>query len=41
MEIVNLKRRAGMIKAIIVLLIGFLFLVKGADWFVEGASSIL
>lgn len=40
MEIVNLKRRAGMIKAIIVLLIGFLLLVKGADWFVEGASSI-
>lgn len=29
-----------MIKAIIVLLIGFLLLVKGADWFVEGASSI-
>ena len=40
MEIVNLKRRAGMIKAIMVLLIGFLLLVKGADWFVEGASSI-
>lgn len=29
-----------MIKAIMVLLIGFLLLVKGADWFVEGASSI-
>ncbi len=29
-----------MIKAIIVLLVGFLLLVKGADWFVEGASSI-
>lgn len=40
MEIVNLKRRASMIKAVIVLLIGFLLLVKGADWFVEGASSI-
>ena len=25
---------------IIILLVGFLFLVKGADWFVEGAASI-
>lgn len=29
-----------MIKQIIILLVGFIFLVKGADWFVEGASSI-
>ena len=25
---------------VIILLVGFLFLVKGADWFVEGAASI-
>ena len=25
---------------VIILLAGFLFLVKGADWFVEGAASI-
>ena len=24
---------------VIILLAGFLFLVKGADWFVEGAAS--
>ena len=29
-----------MLKSIIFLLVGFLLLVKGADWFVEGASSI-
>lgn len=29
-----------MLKSVIFLLIGFLLLVKGADWFVEGASSI-
>ena len=28
-----------MLKSIIFLLVGFLLLVKGADWFVEGASS--
>ena len=26
---------------VIILLAGFLFLVKGADWFVEGAASIV
>ena len=25
---------------VVILLVGFLFLVKGADWFVEGAASI-
>ena len=25
---------------VIILLVGFLFLVKGADWFVEGAASV-
>ena len=29
-----------MIQQIIILLVGFVFLVKGADWFVEGAASI-
>ena len=29
-----------MIKQIIILLVGFIFLVKGADWFVEGAANI-
>lgn len=29
-----------MILQVVILLIGFLFLVKGADWFVEGAASI-
>lgn len=29
-----------MIQQIIILLVGFIFLVKGADWFVEGAASI-
>ena len=29
-----------MIWQMIVLIVGFLFLVKGADWFVEGASGI-
>lgn len=29
-----------MLKAIIILVIGFLLLVKGADYFVDGASSI-
>jgi len=29
-----------MIKHIIILLVGFIFLVKGADWFVEGAANI-
>ena len=24
---------------VVILLVGFLFLVKGADWFVEGAAS--
>ena len=29
-----------MIQQIIILLVGFIFLVKGADWFVDGAASI-
>ena len=29
-----------MIQQVIILLVGFIFLVKGADWFVEGAASI-
>ncbi len=29
-----------MIQQVIILLVGFVFLVKGADWFVEGAASI-
>ena len=29
-----------MIQQIIILLVGFVFLVKGADWFVDGAASI-
>lgn len=29
-----------MIQQIIILLVGFIFLVKGADWFVEGAATI-
>lgn len=29
-----------MIQQIIILLVGFIFLVKGADWFVEGAAAI-
>lgn len=29
-----------MLKSVIFLLVGFFLLVKGADWFVEGASSI-
>ena len=29
-----------MFMQVIILLVGFLFLVKGADWFVEGAASI-
>ena len=29
-----------MILQIFILLVGFLFLVKGADWFVDGAASI-
>ena len=29
-----------MIQAILVLALGFYVLVKGADWFVEGASSL-
>lgn len=29
-----------MIKAVLFLVVGFLLLVKGADWFVEGASSV-
>ena len=28
-----------MIQQIIILLVGFIFLVKGADWFVDGAAS--
>ena len=30
-----------MIQQIIILLVGFIFLVKGADWFVDGAASIV
>lgn len=29
-----------MILQVLLLLVGFLLLVKGADWFVEGAASI-
>lgn len=29
-----------MIQQIIILLVGFIFLVKGADWFVDGAASV-
>lgn len=29
-----------MIKQVFILLVGFIFLVKGADWFVEGAANI-
>ena len=29
-----------MVLQVLILLIGFLLLVKGADWFVEGAASI-
>ena len=32
--------RKIMLKSVIFLLVGFFLLVKGADWFVEGASSI-
>ena len=28
------------LKAVVVLIIGFVLLVKGADFFVEGASSV-
>ena len=28
-----------MFMQVIILLVGFLFLVKGADWFVEGAAE--
>lgn len=28
-----------MIQQIIILLVGFIFLVKGADWFVDGAGK--
>ena len=28
-----------MIQQIIILLVGFIFLVKGADWFVEGGGK--
>ena len=29
-----------MILQVLLLLVGFLLLVKGADWFVEGAASV-
>ncbi len=29
-----------MLLKVVILLVGFLFLVKGADWFVEGGASI-
>lgn len=29
-----------MVLYVFILLVGFLFLVKGADWFVEGAAGI-
>lgn len=30
-----------MIQQVIILLVGFIFLVKGADWFVEGRQALL
>ena len=36
----NAKEREHMVKAVILFLIGFVCLIKGGDWFVDGATSL-